>query len=132
LNIAKGAIEIDNEEMQIMFEYDQNLSYAPDDRYTEVRIYDLEKLDLSLEKVSEVMAITKTAMEATGFIGSEDYADLIDSFGIVLQYAGNRMLAKVYEDEDGEDFRWPQDKMDDLNGALVCIEQFLLIGKLVK
>lgn len=114
-----------------MFEYDANLSYAPDDRHTEVRIYSLDKLDITTRKVLDVGVIAQVAMEQTGFEGSEDYSDLFDSIGILLEYAANRMLAKVYED-DKVNIIWMPNRVEDLHQALGCIEQFLLIGKLVK
>ena len=115
-----------------MFKYNEDISVAPDARYTEVREYDLEKLDLSTRNVLDCGVIAQVGMEKTGFKGSEDFADLFDSIGIVLQFSANQMMKEVYGEDADTGFDWSEEKMKDLNGALVTIEQFMLIGKLVK
>lgn len=120
-----------------MFEYDKNLSVQRDARYTQPRLYNLDALNITTRKVLDVGIIAQVAMEKTGFEGSEDYSDLFDSVGILLQYAANRMLNDVYarhegEDHNAEQFAWSAEKMTEVHDSLLCIEQFNLIGKLVK
>lgn len=121
-----------------MFKYDEELSIEVDKENRE-REYKLEKLDITVRKLADVGVITVVAMEKLGFDGSEDYSDLFDSLGILYQYAGNRMLKKVYAEHSIEEarenldkFDWSEEKMDELHLSLVTMEQFGLIGKLVK
>jgi hypothetical protein len=114
------------------FKWDEEISVAPDARYTEVRKYDLDKLDLTTRNVLDIGVIAQVGMEKTRFKGSEDFADLFDSIGIVLQYSANRMLKEIYGEDADTGFDWSDEKIEELNGALVCIEQFNLIQKLKK
>lgn len=113
--------------------YDKALSVAKDAQYEQPRKYHLEKLDLSTRAVLDVGVIAQVAMEKTRFEGSEDYSDLFDSVGMVLRYSAHQMLQKVYSVR-GDDMipDWDEAKMEELHDALLCIEQFQLIGRLKK
>lgn len=113
------------------FKWDEDLSVAVGD-YELDRKYDLEKLDLSTRNVLDCGVIAQVGLERTGFRGSEDIADLFDSVGIVLQFSANQMLKDIYGEDAETGFDWSDQKLEELNGALVCIEQFNLIGRLKK
>lgn len=121
-----------------MLQYDENLSIEVDGENRE-RQYDLEKFDITVRNLADVGVIATVAMESIGFEGSEDYSDLFDSLGILYQYAGNRMLKKVYAEHPVEEarenldkFDWDEEKMDELHQSLMTLEQFGLHVKLVK
>lgn len=61
---------------------------------------DLDALDLTVHKVLEIGIIAEAGLQMTGHAGSEDFADLFDSIGILLRYAAAKMLWDVYKDDD--------------------------------
>lgn len=60
----------------------------------------LDELDLTVHRVLELGIIAEAGLQMTGHAGSEDFADLFDSVGVLLRYASAKMLWDVYKDDD--------------------------------